>query len=74
MRELPICAKWVYYRVQKLATCCMVKTYPKNTVIYSTGDEPQTIYIVKEGEVELSLDVSIDAEHRWPIGIREWQV
>ena len=52
----------------------MVKTYPKNCVIYSRGDEPQTIYLVKEGEVELSVDVNDDQEHRWPTGIREWKI
>jgi CRP-like cAMP-binding protein len=53
-RQLPFIAHWTKNQIEKLALDFNLKTFNRNQIIFNQGDEAKNIYIVAEGDFEVT--------------------
>lgn len=73
MRECSLFAKWTRTKVDKLVSTCTRKIFEAGACIFKQGDEPDRVYIVMDGVVEIIKEVHIVCKNRWPTDLNEWK-
>ena len=63
---------WPRAKIDKMSSHSSRRDVNDGTEIFKQGDEPDFVYIVIEGQVEIIKEVKITSRNRWPEGMREW--
>lgn len=72
LQSLPFFSEWNHSKLYRLASVMMVKHYQKGQIIFKRGETPHDLYMVREGSISLSLDMSLTKSNRWPVSSHEW--
>ena len=73
LRECSLFLKWNRSKVDKLCNTCTRKTFEAGTTVFKQGDEPDKMYVVMEGVIEIIKEVHIVCKNRWPTALGEWK-
>jgi len=73
LQSLPFFSDWNHSKLYRLASVMMVKQYQKAQVIFKRGETPHDLYMVREGCISLTIDLSLLKSNRWPISPRQWR-
>ena len=57
---------WDKVKVDRLATALMVKAYRKGQIIFRPGETPHDMYVVREGQVHLEAETTLEKTNKWP--------
>lgn len=63
---------WSLSKLYRLASVSIIKQYHKSQIIYSKGEFARDLYIVKQGEIHLQLDLDINQANKWPTAANQW--
>lgn len=72
--KIPFFRAWSYLKVQHLSNHLIAKQFNKGDVIHDKGDESDTFYLIKSGQVEIQAYVELQHINRWPTGGHEWKI
>lgn len=72
LRECPLFMKWTRSKIDKLCNTCTRKVFEAGCTIFKQGDEPDRMYVVMDGVVEIIKEVHIECKNRWPTAMNEW--
>jgi len=72
LRECKLFASWTRNKIEKLCNTCARKIFESNTFIFKQGDEPDRVYIIMEGSVQIIKEVHIVCKNRWPVAMNSW--
>ena len=61
-------------KTQRVSRAVERYEYPANTWLYKPGEREMSVYIVKEGRVEVQLPVAVGQGYRWPVAKHAWEV
>lgn len=63
---------WNISKLYRLASIIIVKQYKRGQRVYNIGEEAHDLYIVKEGQVSLKVELDLERSNRWPTKVHEW--
>ncbi|OMJ79935.1 hypothetical protein SteCoe_19918 [Stentor coeruleus] len=72
--SIPFFRNWSYLKVQHLSNYLIKKVYPKGEILYDKGDDSDTFYIIKKGQVDIQAYVEMQHINRWPTGSKQWKI
>lgn len=72
LRDSPLFKKWTRQKVEKLAGIFKRKSIPADTFVFKQGEEPDNVYFILEGEVNIQKDVIVLHRNRWPSSLKTW--
>ena len=65
-------SSWNISKLYRLASVIIAKQYRRGQRVYSIGEEMHDLYIVKEGQVSLTVQLNLERSNRWPTKVNEW--
>mmetsp|Transcript_15911 Transcript_15911/g.29115 ORF Transcript_15911/g.29115 Transcript_15911/m.29115 type:complete len:482 (-) Transcript_15911:1232-2677(-) len=65
---------WKTIKLDRISSRIMVKSYQAGQSVFHQGDASANVFIVKSGLVDLEVFVEIEAENKWPVGKKSWEV
>jgi len=71
-RRCPLFYGWPRAKIEKMANTGTRKDFPAGHIIFKQGDEPDYVYVVIEGTVEIVKEVKITSRNRWPEAMNKW--
>ena len=57
LRKCPVLAGLTDEELRHILPFCREESYPKDTIMFSEGDEAKTFYILREGKVSLQYEI-----------------
>jgi CRP-like cAMP-binding protein len=73
LRSCKLFGNWPRTKVQKLCNFCSRMIVKPGETIYHQGDEPDKIYFVIDGQVDIYKEVCVVVRNRWPTGMKSWE-
>src|SRR3546814_7276677 len=64
---------WKRSRVEEVCNLVHRKLFVAGEYVYRQGEEPDFIYIILDGEVDVIKEVEKSMTNRWPVAVDEWQ-
>jgi CRP-like cAMP-binding protein len=64
LRECKLFANWPRAKVEKMSQYCSRKTYDDGEYIFRQGDEPDNVYFILEGTVNIIKNVTVIQKNR----------
>lgn len=61
-------------KIQRLSRAVERREFPANTWLYHPGDREFSVYVIREGRVEVQLPVTVGQGYRWPIDRHAWEI
>ena len=61
-------------KLRRINACLTEVKYRAGEAVYSSGEQANAMYIVREGEVSLHYPVSVNQNNKWPVGRQSWEV
>lgn len=55
-KSFSLMADWHNEDIQLLKSCSKAQTIKRNQIIYNIGDPIESIYLIKNGEIEVNLE------------------
>jgi CRP-like cAMP-binding protein len=74
LMTIPFFRNWSYLKVQHISNYLFKKTYKAGHIIYDKGDESDTFYILKSGQVDIQAYIELQHINRWPTGSKQWKI
>ncbi|OMJ87129.1 hypothetical protein SteCoe_11203 [Stentor coeruleus] len=74
LMSIPFFRNWSYLKVQHLSNFLIKKVYPKGEILYDKGDNSDTFYIIKKGQIDIQAYVEMQHINRWPTGCKQWKI
>lgn len=74
LMSIPFFRNWSYLKVQHLSNYLIKKIYPKGEILYDKGDDSDTFYIIKKGQIDIQAYVEMQHINRWPTGSKQWKI
>jgi CRP-like cAMP-binding protein len=74
LSSIPYFKNWTPLKIQHFSNFLIKKTFLEKTVIFDKGDEPNTFFIIKSGQVAIQAHVGFQVNHRWPTGVKSWKI
>ena len=70
----PARARWARSRLDRVCSLLQWRYVKAGAVIIRQGEKPDNVYFVLEGRCEVTKDIVLKAENRWPTGAKNWTV
>lgn len=70
----PFFASLTEVKLRRISACLEEMKCNTGEMVYSSGEQANEMYIVREGEVSLQYPVSVNQNNRWPVGRKSWEV
>jgi len=61
-------------KTQRLSRAVERREFPPNTWLYRPGDREFSVYVIREGRVEVQLPVTVGQGYRWPVDRHAWEI
>ena len=65
---------WQLVKVHRLSNALISTHFTAGQVVYEKGAKSASLYIVKEGQIEIQTIIRLDESNRWPIGTHKWEL
>jgi CRP-like cAMP-binding protein len=73
LRDCALFSSWPRAKIEKINNTCQRKTFDIGHEIFKQYDEPDNVYVVMDGIVEIIKEVTIDAKNIWPTSMSTWE-
>lgn len=74
LMSIPFFHNWSFLKVQHLSNFLIKKNFKKGEILYDKGQESDTFYIIKKGQVDIQAYVDMQQINRWPTGSKQWKI
>lgn len=74
LHTIPFFDVWQLVKVHRLSNALISTHFAPGQVIYDIGAKSASLYILKEGQVEIQTIIRLDESNRWPIGNHSWEL
>ena len=74
LRAIPLFARWARSRLDRVCSLLQWRFVKAGAVIIRQGEKPDNVYFVLEGTCEVTKDIVLKAQNRWPTGAARWTV
>lgn len=68
LRSCPLFESWPRHKIDHMAKACRRRIFDDGAVIFHQDDDPDNLYFILEGQVQLVKNIHIVEKNRWPIG------
>lgn len=72
LRSIEFFSEWNISKLYRLASAVIIKQYEKGQILYNVGEAAHDFFIVREGEVAISVEIELESRNRWPIEGGRW--
>lgn len=63
---------WSLSKLYRLASVSLIKQYQKGQVVFTKGEFARDLYIVKQGEIHMDVELDLEQVNQWPTANHQW--
>jgi CRP-like cAMP-binding protein len=65
-------SEWSLSKLYRLASVSIIKQCQKGQVVFRKGEFARDLYIVKEGEIHMNVELDLEQVNQWPTANHQW--
>ena len=65
-------SEWTLSKLYRLASVSIIKQYQKGQIVFRKGEFARDLYIVKEGEIHMNVELELEQANQWPTANHQW--
>jgi len=63
---------WTLSKLYRMASVSIIKQYQKGQVVFTKGEYARDLYIVKQGEIHMDIELDLELANQWPTASHQW--